>query len=242
MSNDDRATLPVPSTYQEADALLHGLPSTTVEAIWSSLSEEEAKALLRSLAPPPESAEAQPQEPVSAPVPPEAPDQTDSAWEKQEASESSPLPRLSEKTLLDVLETAPDAIVVIDRRGVIVQVNAQTEKMFGYHRQELEGKKVEILVPIRNREKHVQDRRGFFKEPYIRAMGEKGKPLFGLRKDGREFPVEISLSPLKTDQGILVTSTIRNVTEGKMREAQLRKAEARYLPVKTGLRLAAKAS
>jgi PAS domain S-box-containing protein len=137
------------------------------------------------------------------------------------------LPRLSEKTLLDVLETAPDAIVVIDRRGAIVLVNAQTEKMFGYDRRDLLGKKVEILVPIRNRDRHVQQRRTYFHTPHVRAMGS-GLPLFGRRKDGREFPVEISLSPLEAPDGTLVTSTIRDVSEGKRREAQLRKAEARY--------------
>src|SRR5262249_53256721 len=121
------------------------------------------------------------------------------------------LPHLSEQTLRSVLETAPDAIVVIDAQGRIVLVNAQTERMFGYTRAELLGQRVEILVPLRNRDRHVEQRRDFFKERRIRPMGQEGRGLFGLRKDGREFPVEISLSPVETEDGTpLVTSAIRD--------------------------------
>jgi len=163
------------------------------------------------------------------PAIPKSPDKIDRAQAQHETPQSPrSLPRLSEKTLLSVLETDPDALVVIDARGTIVLVNEQTERMFGYRRVELLGEKVEILVPIRHRGQHVQQRRGFFQAPHIRAMGEAGMPLFGLRKDGREFPVEISLSPLETEDGILVTSAIRDVTERKMRDAQLAKSEARY--------------
>src|SRR5262249_22803591 len=155
------------------------------------------------------------------PVPPRTPRTPQPLAGEADASNESidmpgeirPLPRLSEATLLKVLETAPDAIVVIDSDGTIVLVNAQTEKMFGYQRNELVGKKVEMLVPVRNQRGHVEQRRGYFDEPYPRAMGQVGKPLFGLHKDGHEFPVEISLSPLQTEHGLLVTSTIRDVTE-----------------------------
>ena len=242
MSNEDLATLPVPATYEEADAILQKLATGTADLIWANLSKKEAEALMRSLAgeslaPPTE--DGTPRLDHSAPVVsspgrtgtkpvPKSTDQIDLAWDKQEAREAprSP-PHLSIKTLLSLLETAPDAIVVIDPSGVIVLVNGQTEKMFGYDRLDLVGKKVEILVPLRNRSRHVQQRREFFQSPHIRAMGS-GLPLFGLRKDGREFPVEISLSPLETEDGILVTSTIRDVTERKVRDAQLAKAEARY--------------
>src|SRR5204862_3638529 len=149
-------------------------------------------------------------------------DKADPDWAPHDPGEAPALPHLSEKTLLNVLETAPDAIVVIDDRGVIVLVNAQTERMFGYQREELVGKKVEILVPVRKRGMHVQKRRKFFEKPHIRAMGEAGEPLFGVRKDGTEFPVEISLSPLKTEEGTLVMSAIRDIGERKKAEQKFR--------------------
>jgi PAS domain S-box-containing protein len=243
MSHEDRATLPVPSTYEDAEQIVNKLGARTADMIWANLSEDEAKALLKNLAtaPPPEEPEAPFADPAAALLRSDRAadrraaagqrftEKIDPVQEKEEALQSPrPLPRLSEQTLLSVLETAPDAIVVIDARGSIVLVNAQTERMFGYRRSELLGEKVEILVPVRNRGRHVQQRRGFFHAPHVRYMGEAGMPLFGLRKDGREFPVEISLSPVETEDGILVTSAIRDVTERKLREAQLAKAEARY--------------
>jgi PAS domain S-box-containing protein len=221
MNDDDLGTLPAPTTYEDAEAILQKLSHVRADKVWTGLSEDGAEVLLRSLAP------ALPRRvlPSIAPAPPTT-KPGDPAEEKPPSERT--LPRLSEKILLDVLETAPDAVVVIDGQGVIVLVNAQTEKMFGYSRQELLGKeRVEILVPLRHRAQHVHQRRGYFAAPHLRAMGS-GLPLFGLRKDGYEFPVEISLSPLETEEGILVISVIRDVTERREREAALAKAEARY--------------
>jgi PAS domain S-box-containing protein len=118
-----------------------------------------------------------------------------------------------------LLEAAPDAMVVIDPRGEIVLVNAQTEIVFGYSRAELLGNSVDLLVPARLHEIHRKHRDAYVEEPHVRSMGS-GLDLRARRRDGTEFPVEISLAPLQTENGLLISAAIRDVTS-KRREERL---------------------
>lgn len=135
-----------------------------------------------------------------------------------------PLKSLAE-TLLSpsLLEAIPDAMVVVNQEGIVVQINSQTESLFGYARGELIGQKVEMLVPERQRQQHHHHREGFRDRPKIRRMGA-GLDLYGRRRDGSEFPVEISLSPVAASNGMLVLSAIRDISDRKQIEEQLRRA------------------
>ncbi|HUO25790.1 MAG TPA: PAS domain S-box protein [Candidatus Aquilonibacter sp.] len=123
------------------------------------------------------------------------------------------------------LEIMPDAVVAVDAGGVIVQINAQAEALFGYEPGKLAGQKIEVLVPEGSRKQHRLDRKRFAGQPKIRRMGA-GLDLSGRRKDGTEFPVEISLSPVSTKDGVLVLSAIRDISDRKKIEAELRQAHA----------------
>src|SRR5581483_1495431 len=124
-----------------------------------------------------------------------------------------------------LLEYAPDATVIVDMQGTICLVNAQTERLFGYYREEMIGQPVESLIPSRYRDRHFIERAAYSGDPRVRPMGV-GLELFGLRKDGNEFPVEISLSPVVTREGTFIASAIRDVTERKAFEHRLQELNA----------------
>lgn len=127
----------------------------------------------------------------------------------------------------EVLDSTPDGIVIVNADGCIVFASVQAEVLFGYERDDLTGMPLEALLPAKFRHSHVAHRTDFFSQPRTRSMG-MGLDLFGLRKNGSQFPVEISLSPLKTDEGMLVMSAIRDITQNKIAE-QLMKDRTREL-------------
>jgi PAS domain S-box-containing protein len=129
--------------------------------------------------------------------------------------------RHSEERFRQVVESAPNAIVMIGPNGLIEMVNMQTERMFGYSRNDLLGKPVEMLVPERYRANHPGLRTSFFADPVSRPMGA-GRDLYGLRKDGSEFPVEIGLNPIDTEEGTMVLSAVVDISARKRLEQRFR--------------------
>ena len=123
----------------------------------------------------------------------------------------------------DLLEALPDAVVAVDRDGIIVQLNSQTQELFGYNRDELIGQNIEILVPETYRSQHHQRRESFAQTPKTRRMGA-GLDLYGRRQNGSEFPVEISLSPVSTEKEWFVLSAIRDISDRKRIAEELRRA------------------
>ena len=124
-----------------------------------------------------------------------------------------------ERLFRGLLEAAPDAMVIVDGDGRIVLVNARVEEWFGYQRDELVGRHVEVLVPDRFAGMHQAFRSGYVVAPRTRPMGLAGD-LYARRKDGSEFPVEISLAPLETEAGLLVSAAVRDITERRRTQAE----------------------
>ena len=129
--------------------------------------------------------------------------------------------RASEARFRDLLESAPDAVLVTDSQGAIQLANAQAELLFGYRREELIGQKIEMLIPERYRGAHAGHRTGYVDAARTRPMGA-GLELYGQRKDGSEFPVSIGLSPTRTDRGLMVFCDVRDITDQRASETQIR--------------------
>ncbi|MBI4641226.1 MAG: response regulator [Candidatus Tectomicrobia bacterium] len=132
--------------------------------------------------------------------------------------------RESEVMAQRLFESAPDALVVVNPKGRIVRINTQAEQMFGYSRDELLDKLIEVLIPEHFRERHMEQRAGYIAHPHIRPLG-MGLELYGKRKEGRSFPVDVMLGPLETAEGVFVLCTIRDITERKRVEEELRQAK-----------------
>src|SRR6185369_13946834 len=137
--------------------------------------------------------------------------------------------RGAEQRFHAAFESSPHGMVMVDAGGNIVMVNREVERLFGYTRDELVGRPVEVLVPERFRNAHPSHRASFMDDPRARAMGA-GRELFGLRKDGTEIPIEIGLNPVATepDHGTFVLSSIVDITLRKRAEQELRDSEERF--------------
>ncbi|OWW25712.1 hypothetical protein B4Q04_08905 [Zobellia sp. OII3] len=132
--------------------------------------------------------------------------------------------KMEERKFRGLLESAPDAMVIVNDKGVIQLINKQSEKLFGYTPEELVNKPVEILIPARFYHKHSNHRNRFFHSPISREMGD-GRELFALKKNGKEVPIQISLSPLHTEEGLLVSAAIRDITKQKLAEQKINDAK-----------------
>jgi len=133
----------------------------------------------------------------------------------------------SERRFRELLEAAPDAIIEVDREGRIVLLNRVSENMFGYSREELLGRSVDLLIPQDLRTRHAEHRQRYWNTPSTRPMGS-GLMLQGKRKDGSEFPVEISLSPVESEGGLRVTAIIRDISKRRTAEDRLRAVQENY--------------
>ncbi len=133
----------------------------------------------------------------------------------------------SERRFRELLDAAPDAIIEVDQEGRIVLLNRVTEKLFGYRREELLGHPVEVLIPEALRPAHVHHRSHYWSHPQTRTMGS-GLALEGRRRDGTRFPVEISLSPVNSEEGFRVTAIIRDITDRKHAEDRIRAIQEKY--------------
>lgn len=153
---------------------------------------------------------------------------------QDEVRQAQPENAAGDRRFRDLFESAPDGIVIVDRAGRIELLNTQAERMFGYRRRELIGEPVEVLMPERFRTAHVARRDEYHAAPRTRPMGA-GLELFGRRKDGSEFPVEISLSP--AEDAVRVMSIIRDITERKHAEAALHESERRSREMAEQLKL-----
>lgn len=147
---------------------------------------------------------------------------------KEKAKRAPPSPTESPELLAQIFELAPDAKLLVDGTGRIIKANAIAEKMFGHDRQHLVGQHIELLIPKRFVARHVEYRNGYLATPRTRPMGA-GVELFAQRKDGSEFPVDIMLSPVGTEAGVLALAVVRDVTERKKTENEAKQAREMYL-------------
>ena len=132
-------------------------------------------------------------------------------------------PQLGEDSLRRVVEWAPSAMVMIDHHGVMVLVNAQTERMFGQPREQMIWQSIEVLVPERYRHHHQQFRAGFYADPQPRPMGV-GRDLTGRRADGSEFPIQIGFNPIETESGVIVLASVVDISERRRTQRRLEDA------------------
>lgn len=146
--------------------------------------------------------------------------------------------RASEKQFRALLNSAPDATIIVDTNGNIMLTNHQVTRLFGYEAEELLGEKIEILVPDKFHNIHLSHRDSYVMDPAIIDMSHL-RDLSAKRKDGSIFPAEISLSPIKTEEGLLISSSVRDITDRKRAEENLRASEQRLAMALTAANMVA---